>query len=111
MALSKFTVSQIIQIVAVDPESNHRVNSWVGMVPTNTGTAGVVRNFAIGCAETFTFGSIKALDPSERDQMAYLYSCDGIAEATSKAIKPKISTVLHLKDVGAQAREKGYYHT
>jgi len=109
MALSKFTVSQIVQIVVDDPESNHRVNSWLGKIPTDTGTAGVVRNFAIGLVGGVT--GFKSFDPTERDQMAYLYSCDGIAEATTNAIRPKIDKVAHLARVEAQAREKGYSHT
>ena len=112
MALSKFTVSQIVQIVADDPESKSRVNSWLNKIDiADSGAAGVVRNYAIGFADVFTFGKFKALDPSEQDQMAYLYSCDGIAEATTNAIKPKIATVPHLVSVEPQAREKGFSHT
>ena len=109
MALSKFTVWQIVQIVAVDPECQHRVNSWLGKMPTNTGTAGAVRNLAIGLVGGIS--GAKAFDPSERDQMAYLYSCDGIAEATSNAIRPNIEKIAHLTRVDQQAREKGYSHT
>ena len=48
MALSKFTVSQIIQIVAADPESKHRVNSWLNKIDiADSGTAGAVRNFSM----------------------------------------------------------------
>ena len=112
MALSKFTVSQIVQIVAADPDSKHRVNSWLNKIDiADSGTAGVVRNYAIGFADMVTFGNVKSLDPSEREQMAYLYSCDGIAEATTKAIKAKIDKVPHLVKVDEQAREKGYSHT
>jgi len=107
MALSKFTVSQIIQIVAVDPESNLRVNSWLGKMPTKTGNAGAVRNVGM------VFGGIVSdkYDPSDREQNGYKYSCDGIAEATSKAIAAKKDAVSNLKEVQQQAREKGYSHT
>ena len=107
MALSKFAVSQIVQIVAEDPESQHRVNSWLGKMPTKTGNAGAVRNIGM------VFGGIVSdkFDPSDREQMGYQYSCDGIAEATSKAIDAKKDTVSHLKNVQQQAREKGYSHT
>ena len=111
MALSKFTVSQIVQIVADDPESKSRVNSWLGKMPTSTGQAGAVRNFSMVLGAIVTVGQAKTFDPSDREQMAYLYSCDGIAEATSKAIQAKIDTVAHLKEVGQQARVKGYSHT
>ena len=112
MALSKFTVSQIVQIVADDPDSKHRVNSWLNKIDiADSGTAGVVRNFSMVLGGMVTFGQAKAFDPSDQDQMAYLYSCDGIAEATSKAIKAKIDTVPHLVSVESQAREKGYSHT
>jgi hypothetical protein len=111
MALSRFTVSQIIQIVAQDPESLHRANSWLGKIPTDTGTAGVVRNFSMVLGSIATLGQSKAFDPSERDQIAYQYSCDGIAEATSKAIRRRLPTVAHLVSVDAQARERGYSHT
>jgi len=112
MTLSKFTVSQIVEIVAVDPESQHRVNSWLNKIDiADSGTAGAVRNLAIGLVGGITGGAFKSFDPTERDQMAYLYSCDGIAEATSKAIQAKIDKVAHLVKVDAQAREKGYSHT
>ena len=107
MALSKFTVSQIVQIVAADPESQRRVNSWLGKMPTSTGNAGAVRNMGM------VFGGIVSdkFDPSDREQMGYKYSCDGIAEATSKAIAANLDTVSHLKQVQQQARIKGYSHT
>jgi hypothetical protein len=111
MALSKFTVSQIVQIVADDPESKSRVNSWLGKMPTKTGNAGAVRNMGMVIGGIVTGGDNKKFDPSDRDQMAYKYSCDGIAEATSKAIQAKLDTVSHLKQVQQQAREKGYSHT
>ena len=112
MALSKFTVSQIVQIVVDDPESKHRVNSWLNKIDiADSGTAGAVRNFSMVLGSMFTLGQAKAFDTSDQEQMAYQYSCDGIAEATSKAIKAKIDTVLNLKEVGAMAREKGYSHT
>lgn len=111
MALSKFTVSQIVQIVVDDPESKLRVNSWLGKMPTSTGNAGAVRNMAMVVGNIVTFGQNKSFDPSDREQMAYQYSCDGIAEATSKAIAAKKDTVSHLKEVQQQARVKGYSHT
>lgn len=112
MAISRVTVGQIVQIVAADSESNSRVNSWLNKVDiADSGTAGAVRNYAIAFADTFTPWHVKAFDPSERDSMAYLYSCDGIAEATSKAIQARISEVLHLVRVSSQARRKGYSHT
>ena len=112
MALSKFTVGQIVEIVAADPECQSRVNSWLNKVDiADSGLAGVIRNYAIGAGDFFSGGSIKAFDPSEPDQLAYLYSCDGIAEATTNAIKAKIETVPHLVKVDSQAREKGYSHT
>ena len=111
MALSKFTVSQLIQIVADDAESKSRVNSWLGKIPTESGTAGAIRNFSMVLGSMFTLGQVDALDPSDQEQMAYQYSCDGIAEATSKAIQAKLSTVPHLAKCDAQAREKGYSHT
>jgi hypothetical protein len=111
MALSKFTISQIVEIVAADPDCQHRVNSWLGKIPTDTGTAGVVRNYAIGFMGMITGGSVEAFDPSEREAMAYQYSCDGIAEVTSKAINAKLDKVAHLAKCDQQAREKGYSHT
>lgn len=110
MALSKFTVSQIVQIVAADPESIHRVNSWLNKIDiADSGEAGAVRNFSMVLGSMFTAG--KTLDPSDQESLAYQYSCDGIAEATSKAIKAKLDTVPHLVKCEAQAREKGYSHT
>src|SRR5262249_33890481 len=112
MALSKYTVSQLIQIVADDPESKSRVNSWLNKVDiADSGEAGAVRNFSMVLGSIFTLGQATSLDPQDREQMAYKYSCDGIAEATSKAINAKLSTVPHLAKCDAQAREKGYSHT
>jgi hypothetical protein len=111
MALTKFTVSQIVQIVADDPESKKRVNSWLGKMPTKTGNAGAVRNMGMVVGGIVTGGQNKSFDPSDREQMAYQYSCDGIAEATSKAIQAKLGTVAGLKAVQQQARVKGYSHT
>src|SRR5687767_10688081 len=112
MALSRFTVSQIIKIVVDDPESKRRINSWLNKIDiADSGTAGAVRNYSIAFMDVITFGKVKAFDPSEREEMAYLYSCDGIAEATSDAIKAKIDEVPHLVKVDAQARERGYSHT
>src|SRR5689334_10829754 len=110
MALSKFTVNQIIQIVLDDSESKHRVNSWLRWMDIeDSGEAGAVRNFSMVLGGMFTGG--KAFDPGDQDSLGYKFSCDGIAEATSKAIKAKISTVPHLVSCDAQAREKGYSHT
>jgi hypothetical protein len=110
MALSRFTVSQIIQIVADDPDCKHRVNSWLNKIDiADSGEAGAVRNFSMVLGSIFTGG--KTLDPSDQESSAYQYSCDGIAEVTSKAIKAKIDTVPHLAKCEAQAREKGYSHT
>ena len=113
MALSKQTVLQIIEIVAQDAECQKRVNSWLNKVDiADSGTAGIVRNFAIGLA----YGLVpkrweNSFDPSERESMAYLYSCDGIAEATSIAINAKIKDIEGLTRASEQARKTGYSHT
>ena len=112
MALSRTTVARILDVVASDPESNRRVNSWLRWMDiADSGTAGVVRNYSIAFADMMTFGQVKALDPSEREQLAYLYSCDGIAEATAAAIRPKVKEIPRLVRVDEQARERGYSHT
>ncbi len=112
MALSKITVTQIIQIVADDPDCKYRVSSWLSWIDiADSGEAGAVRNYAIGFMDMITLGKTKTFDPSEQDRMAYQYSCDGIAEVTSKAIKAKLITVPHLVSCDAQSREKGYSHT
>ena len=80
MALSKFTVGQVIQIVADDSESKHRVNSWLNKIDVaDSGEAGAVRNFSMVLGGMFSFGQAKSFDPSDQEQMAYKYSCDGIA--------------------------------
>ncbi len=113
MALTIHTVSQIILVVSQDPLSRSRINSSLrGGGASSFGIAGAIRNYSIAFAYTFTpSGLDKEFDPGEISSMAYKYSCDGIAEATVKAIKAKIAEIPALGDVSDQARVKGYSHT
>ena len=105
MALSKFTVSQIVQIVADDPESKSRVNSWLNKIDiADSGEAGAVRNFSMVLGSMFTLGQAKAFDPSDQAAAARgRQQGDGGYEDVDDAIHSWLRSVLDVIQAGAES--------